>query len=137
MEYPHKIAKEFIKENKVPSLKILNKILFFCNIIITEDELVKLLNLPIYNINTNNNEEMIKLIKELVGSTSDKIQIPGIYFLTHIKSGKKYVGSSSQLGIRLVNYIKKKDRPEGLIRPLLYKEGMNNFYLDIIPIFDK
>ena len=73
-------------------------------------------------------------IKSLLGLQSSKVQIPGVYIFTQNKTGSKYVGSSSQLAIRLNNYIKKKDKPEGLLRPLLYKEGMNNFSLEIIPI---
>jgi hypothetical protein len=158
MKYPYMLAKEFIKENKTPNLEIrplpkegdeyqsgshvsrteiLNKILFYYNIKVTNDEFMKLLNLPKYNIKTNNKKGIIKKIKELVGSPNAKFQIPGIYVFTHIKSGKKYVGSSSQLAIRLINYIKKKNKPLGLIRPLLYKEGIKNFSLEIIPIYDK
>jgi hypothetical protein len=65
---------------------------------------------------------------------SYKIEIPGVYIFTHNKTGSKYIGSSSQLVIRLNNYINKKDIPEGLLRPLLYKDGIDNFSLELIPI---
>lgn len=133
-EFAHKVANNVIKNKKIVTVEIINDILSYCNIKITEIELTKLLNLPKYKINTKINKELIKEIKNLLGTQSSKKQIPGIYIFTHNNSGSKYVGSSSQLAIRLHNYIKKKDRPEGLLRPLLYKEGMNNFSLEIIPI---
>lgn len=77
---------------------------------------------------------MIKEIKDLLGMQSSKKQILGVYVFTHNRTGSKYIGSSLQLSIRLNNYINKKDRPEGLLRPLLYREGIDNFSLDVIPI---
>jgi len=135
-EFAHKIANSVIKENKVPTVEIINDILSYCNIKVTDEELIKLLNLPKYTINTKVTKEMIKEIKDLLemqSFTSNK-EVAGIYIFIHNKTGSKYVGSSSQLAIRLYNYIRKKDRPEGLLRPLLYKEGINNFTLEIIPI---
>jgi len=77
---------------------------------------------------------MIKEIKDLLGMQSSKKQILGVYVFTHNRTGSKYIGSSLQLSIILNNYINKKDRPEGLLRPLLYREGIDNFSLDVIPI---
>jgi hypothetical protein len=136
-KFAHKIAHNVIKMNKVPTVDIINDILYYCNIKVTEKELLELLNLPIYTITTKESKKIIKEIKILLGLQSSKIQIPGIYIFTHNKTGSKYVGSSSQLAIRLNNYIKKKDRPDGLLRPLMYKEGINKFSLEVIPIFNK
>jgi GIY-YIG catalytic domain len=80
---------------------------------------------------------MIDDINNLLGLPKDKRQIPGIYIFTHLKTGRKYVGSSSQLSIRLYNYIKNKDKAEGLIRSLLYEKGMSEFLLEVIPIYQK
>jgi GIY-YIG catalytic domain len=135
-KHPHDIAHNVIKKNKVVTVEIINDILSYCNIKVTEKELIKLLNLPKYSINTKEKEEMIKEIKDLLKMQSSKIQISGVYIFTHNKTGSKYIGSSSQLAIRLNNYINKKDRPEGLLRPLLYKEGIENFSLEVIPIFN-
>lgn len=133
-KYSHDIAQDVIKNNKVVTVEIINDILSYCNIKITEKEFIKLLNLPKYSINTKEKKEMIKEIKDLLGMQSSKVQIRGVYIFTYNKTGSKYVGSSSQLAIRLNNYINKKDRPEGLLRPLLYKEGIDNFSLEVIPI---
>ena len=136
-KYAHDKARDYIKNGKVPDTQIINDILSYCNIRITDQELNKLLKLPKYGINTKNNDIMMDDIKDIVGLPKDKSQVPGIYIFTHINSGNKYVGSSSQLSIRLNNYIKRKDRPEGLIRPLLYEEGISKFLLEIIPIYNK
>lgn len=136
-KYAHDKARDYIKKGKTPNTDIINDILSYCNIRITDQELKKLLNLPKYDINTKDNDKMLNEIKDIVGSPKDKSQIPGIYIFTHFISGDKYVGSSSQLSIRLNNYIKKKDRPNGLIWPLLYEEGIRAFFLEIIPIYNK
>jgi len=81
-------------------------------------------------------KEANKKIKNLVGLPSSKVQISGIYIFTHLISGSKYVGSSSQLAIRLISYIKNKDRNTGLFIPFLRKEGITNFSLEIIPIIN-
>lgn len=136
-KYSHDIGRELIKSNKIPNVKDINDILSYCNIKISKEEYIKLLNLPKYDIYTKNNKKMMEDIKNLVGLPKDKVRIPGIYIFTHIKTGGKYVGSSSQLSIRLYNYIMRKDKPEGLIRPLLYKEGISNFLLEVVPIYHK
>jgi len=56
--FAHKIANNIIKNNKVPTVKLINRILSCFNIKITNIELIKLLNLPKYSINTKSNEEM-------------------------------------------------------------------------------
>jgi hypothetical protein len=111
--------------------------LSYCNIRITDQELKILLNLPKYNINTHESKKLKREINNIVGFPDDKRQVPGVYIFTHISSGDKYVGSSSQLSLELNNYINNKDRPEGLIGPLLYEEGISEFSLEIIPIYNK
>jgi len=133
-EFAHKIADNVIKGNEIRTVEVINRILSYCDIKITSKELTKLLTLPKHNINTKVNKIMVKEICDLLRSQSPHVQIPGVYIFTHNETGSKYVGSSSQLAIRLRSYIKKKDRPEGLLRPLLYKEGINSFSLEIIPI---
>jgi hypothetical protein len=136
-KFSHSKAKNFIKKGELPNLDIINDILSYCNIKVTGKELKNLLNLQKYNINTKDNKKMMGDINNLLGFSKYKNQIPGIYIFTHVKTGRKYVGSSTQLSIRLCNYIKKKDKPEGLIRPLLYEEGISEFLLEVIPIYKK
>jgi hypothetical protein len=133
-EYAHKIAHNIIEENKKPTVEDINKILSFHNIKITTSDFIELLNIPKIKINTKDYKKMNEEIKSLLGLQSSKVQIAGVYIFRQNKTGYKYIGSSSQLAIRLNNYIKKKDKPSGLFRPLLYKEGINNFSLEVIPI---
>jgi hypothetical protein len=133
-KHPHRIAFDFIKKNEYPSVDIINEILSYCNIRITEKQLTNLVNLPKYTINTKNSKNINKEIKDLIGLPSSKIQVAGVYIFTHIASGSKYVGSSSQLAIRLRSYIKNKDRGIGLFIPMLRREGISNFVLEIIPV---
>jgi hypothetical protein len=135
-EYAHKVAHNIIKENKIPTVEDINSILYFHKIKITTTEFMELLNIPKIKINTKDSKKMKEEIKSLLGLQSSKVQIAGVYIFTHNETGSKYIGSSSQLAIRLNNYIKKKDKPSGLFRPLLYKEGISNFSLEIIPIFN-
>jgi hypothetical protein len=136
-KYVHDKARYYLKTGKVANTQIINDILSYCGISITDQELRKLLNLPKYVINTKDNDKMMDEIKDIVGLPNDNNQIPGIYIFTHINTGDKYVGSSSQLSIRLNNYLKKKDRPNGLIRPKLYEEGISKFLLELVPIYNK
>jgi len=132
----HKIAYNFIN-NKIeenPSLNVINDILSNCNIKVTNEQYIELLNLPKININTRDIDKINIEIKNHLGSPSSKSKIPGIYIFTHKISGSKYVGSSSNLIVRLNRYIHKKDRSVGLFIPLLYKDGINNFSLEIIPL---
>jgi hypothetical protein len=133
-KHAHILAHIIIKNNKKPIAEDINEILSYCNINITQEELIELINLPKYTINTKNKKEMIQNIKDFLGLQSSKVRIPGVYIFTYDPTGSKYIGSSSHLAVRLNNYIYKKDKSKGILRPLLYKEGINNFSLEVIPI---
>jgi len=131
----HKLALEHIKSGKPVTAKVINSILSYCNIEITESILKDILSKPefiFYNLDKN---ETIKDIEAIIGSPSKKIQIPGIYIFTHKLTGDKYVGSSSQLAIRLNGYLKNKHRVIDLLLPQL-KGNLDKFTLRIIPLND-
>jgi hypothetical protein len=113
---------------------IINNILSYCNIHVTDKELNELKNYPKYLFDCSNIINLKSQIKNLVGSISNKYQTPGIYIFIHKSNHSKYVGSSSQLAIRLNGYIIKKYKSNGLFLPMLYKEGLSNFLLTIIPL---
>jgi len=129
-------AAEHIKSGQPVTAKIINDILAYCNINITEDILKDLLNSPRFVLNDLNKDETIEILKDKVGSPSGKIHIPGVYIFKHKDTGHKYVGSSSQLAIRLNGYLKERYRPIGLLIPLLNKENLSNFTLEVIPLYD-
>lgn len=135
-KHSHKLAYEHIKSGKPVTAGVINGILAYCNIKITENELKCLLKANGFILNDLDRDETIKILKQKIGWSTDKIQIPGIYIFKHVLTGDKYVGSSSQLAIRLNGYLKQKHRAIGLLIPLLNKEKLSNFSLEVIPLFN-
>jgi len=87
---------------------------------------------------TNLNNKVIakKTLKDKLGLPDGKQIIPGIYIFTHLTSGRKYVGSSSELGLRLHGYIQLTHKKSGLLIPLLKKEQLKNFSLQVFPLYN-
>jgi hypothetical protein len=117
-QFSHKLALEHIKNNKPVNCKIINDILAYCNITINDEILENLINSPRLIINNLNKEDSKKIIKDNLGLPSNKIQIPGVYIFTLKNTGQKYVGSSSQLAVRLSCYLNKKYKTIGKFIPL-------------------
>ena len=133
-QYSFKLANEWLKDKKPANALIINDILFFCNIKVTDNELSELKSCSSYTFDLSNLKNIKIKIKDLIGSVGSKKQISGVYIFIHKNTQSKYVGSSSQLAIRLNGYFLKKHKPVGLFIPLLYKEGLENFMLEIIPL---
>ena len=134
IEHVHKLANEQIKSQKPVTFKVINEILAYCNISITEDILNSLIKAPsiiIKNLDTN---ETKKILKDNIGLPSSKIQIPGVYIFKHKITGLKYVGSSSQLALRLSGYLNYTHKPIGKFIPLLFKDRLSKFTLEVIPL---
>ena len=131
----HKLAYEHIKSGKPVTAKVINNILSYCNIEITEKILKNILDKPRFIFDNLDKDETIKSLKAIIGSSSNKIQIPGVYIFKHKLTGDKYVGSSSQLAIRLSGYLKDKHKAIGLLIPQL-KDNLDKFTLEIIPLYD-
>lgn len=60
--------------------------------------------------------------------------IPGVYIWTHKSTNSMYVGSSNRLARRLIGYIKITHDNVGKLIPLIKKEGINAFSLQVIPL---
>lgn len=131
----HKLALEHIKSGKPVTAKVINNILYYCKIEITESILKDILNKSGFIFDNLNKNETIKDIEAIIGSPSKKIQVPGVYIFTHKFTGNKYVGSYSQLAIRLNGYLKNKHRAVDLFIPQL-KGNLDKFTLKIIPLYD-
>jgi hypothetical protein len=136
IQYSHKFAIEHIKSQRPVNFKIINKILSYCNISISEDILNSLINAPTILIKNLDSNDSKKILKYNIGSPSSKIQIPGVYIFKHKFTGDKYVGSSSQLAIRLSGYLNYTHKPIGKFVPLILKDKLSNFTLDIIPLIN-
>jgi len=115
----------------------IHEILAYCNIKITEQELKSLINTISFTLTNLNKKSITKeILNNKLGLPNSKKRIPGIYIFTHINTGRKYVGSSSQLAFRLNGYINLSHRENGLLIPLLKKEGLKNFSLEVFPFYD-
>ena len=161
-QYSHQLASEYIKSGKPVNFNIINDILAYCNISISSEILTELIHAPSIIIKNLDKEESKKIIKDNIGTPSNKIQIPGVYIFTHKNTGQKYVGSSSQLAIRLFGYLNFKYKTTarsrcsriggsgsigiggrgarcgrgGKLIPFIHKEKLSNFSLEIIPLYD-
>jgi hypothetical protein len=135
--HSHVIAFEQLNSGKPVTASLINEILAYCNISITNQELKGLLNTPSFVLTNLNNKSLTKeTIKDKLGLPNGKTRIPGIYIFTHLSSGKKYVGSSLELSLRLTGYINLTHRESGLLIPLLKKENLKNFSLQVFPFYN-
>lgn len=135
--HAHVIAFEQLNSAKTPTASIINEILASCNIKTTDKELKYLLDTPSFVlINLNRKNITKQIIKDKLGLPHGKERIPGIYIFTHLSTGRKYVSSSSQLALRLNGYINLTYRESGLLIPLLKKEKLYDFSLEVFPFRD-
>lgn len=134
-KYSHVLAIEQLNSDNIVTANKINEILAYCNITVTDIELKDLLNTPSFILTNLNNKSLTKeILKDKLGLPNGKQRIPGIYIFTHLTSGKKYVGSSSELAFRLNGYINLTHKESGLLIPLLKKEKLKNFSLQVFPL---
>ena len=135
-KHAHVIAFEQLNSGKPITASKINEILAYCNLSISHEMLNVLLNTPSFMLTDLNSKTITKkIIKDKLGLPNGKDRIAGIYIFTHITSGRKYVGSSSELSLRLNGYINFTHRESGLIVPLLKKENLKNFSLQVFPFY--
>lgn len=94
--YVHQLAKSQLVSGKPVTLKVLNKILAYSGLLVNEETLNSLMNMPRLTFKDLHKLETRKLIDEKIGLPHGKVQQCGIYIFTHIDTKQKYVGSSSQ-----------------------------------------
>ncbi len=87
------------------------------------------------NKNLDSNTTRSDIFLEYIGTVRGKI-VPGIYIWTHLVTGDMYVGSSSRLARRLIGYFNNTHRSTGKLIPLLKKEGVGAFKLEVIPLIE-
>lgn len=134
-KHSHVLAFEQLNNGKTVTAKKINEILAYCNITITDEKLKDLLNTPSFVLTDLNKKSITKeIIKEKLGLPNSKQRIAGIYIFTHLTTHRKYVGSSSELALRLNGYINLTHRESGLLIPLLKKE-LKNFSLQVFPFY--
>jgi len=82
----HRLAHEQIKSGQRVTVKIINDILAYCGIRITEDIFKSLLAAPRFVFDNLNKDETIKIIKDKIGGPWDKIMLK----LSNYSSGSEY-----------------------------------------------
>lgn len=136
-ESPYTLAMKYIKSSSLITAFEINNVLKFLNIAISQDILDEILNKPRLEFN-DLNENTIKTEEFLstIGTVRNERCKAGVYIWTHKSSGDMYVGSSSSLARRLIGYFKGTHADVGKFIPLLKKEGVNAFSLQVIPLIE-
>lgn len=134
---PYTLAMKYIKNSYLITAFEINNVLAFLNVIISQDILDEILSKPRLEFN-DLNVETIKTEKFLstIGTIRNERCKAGVYIWTHISTGSMYVGSSSSLARRLIGYFKGTHPDVGKFIPLLRKEGVNAFSLQVIPLIE-
>jgi hypothetical protein len=130
--YAHELAKAQIRCGKPVSVKVLNEILAYSNILVSEDTFNSLINIPRLVFNDLHQKATRSLIEEKLGLPHSKIQQRGVYIFTCIDTNQKYVGSSSMLALRLRGYLNKTHKTIGKLIPLIEEKGLSRFRLEVI-----
>lgn len=107
---------------------------------ITQSELNELKNIPAVTFTLPFNNETRSSFDKLVGKPKTRLRKAGVYIFTHKETGKKYVGSSNSLSRRLSQYFNElyfNQNYTGLLMPLMKKDGVSSFDLEIIVMPEK
>jgi hypothetical protein len=126
------LAKDHVSSGKLVTVGILNRILAYSNILVTEETLNSLINMPRLTFNDLDKKETRKLISEKLGLPHSKTQQQGVYIFTCLSTNQKYVGSSLQLALRLRGYLNQTHKSSGKLIPLIEKKGISDFKLEVI-----
>jgi hypothetical protein len=132
--YVHLLANAQINSRKAVTLKVLNEILAYANILVSEDTLNSLLTIPKLVFVDLHKPKTLDLIYEKLGLPHSKVQTQGVYIFTCLTTGQKYVGSSSQLSFRLKGYLNQTHKNTGKLIPLMKEIGLSVFKLEVISL---
>lgn len=112
---------------------MLNEILAYSNILVSEDTLNSLINMPRFVYTNLDKIETRRLILFKLGLHS-KTPARGVYIFTYMDTNEKYVGSSRQLAQRLRGYFNQTHKIS-LVIPLINK-SLARFKLEVICLPD-
>ena len=130
--YVHQLAKAQLLSGKPVTIKVLNNILAYSGILVNEETLNSLINIPRLIFKDLHKLETRWLIDEKIGLPHGKIQQRGVYIFIEKDTNQKYVGSSSQLALRLKGYLNQTYRSIGKLIPLIRGKGLSSFRLEVI-----
>lgn len=129
-QHSHEVAGQFILSGNTPDANIINKLL---DVHTTDLELSALLASPqaLYSgTDLSHHNNILSQIKVLSG-VKGRNDIPGIYLWTYLPTGDQYVGSSSNLVVRLRGYFLHRHKLNGKLLPLFYSKPVTDFSLQI------
>lgn len=132
--FVHQLANAQVNSGKPVTLKVLNEILAYANILVSEDTLNSLLAIPKLVFLDLHKQKTLDLIYEKLGLPHSKVQTHGVYIFTCLTTGQKYVGSSSQLSFRLKGYLNQTHKNTGKFIPLIKEIGLSDFKLEVISL---
>lgn len=111
---------------------MLNEILAYSNILVSEDTLNSLINMPRFVYTNLDKIETRRLILFKLGL--HKRPALGVYIFTNMDTNEKYVGSSRQLALRLSGYFNQTHKIS-LVIPLI-KKSLARLKLEVICLPD-
>ena len=80
--YAHVLAKAQINSGKPLTVKVLNEILAYSNILVSEETFNSLINMPRIVFNDLHKKETRTLIEDKLGLPHSKTQLRGVYIFT-------------------------------------------------------
>ena len=124
---------EYIQGNIRITASEVNNVLALTGLSIDQSTLDLILSkTPLRFSNLDENIIFSDIWLDKIGTVRNEKSKGGVYIWTHKATGSKYVGSSRFLARRLIGYIKGTHESVGKFLPLLKKEGLNAFTLDVI-----
>lgn len=131
------LVQEHIAKDNPTNSEVINSVLFNQKVAISQKELDELLNLPSVKydlpITDETHPSLVALIRKHSKRSNNRV-----YIFTHKLTGNKYVGSSNDLARRFKQYFDKDllfaNKNYGLLLPLMDKEGLGAFSLEVIVV---
>ena len=124
---------EYIQNNIRITASEVNNILALTGFSVDQSTLDLVLSKnPLSFSNLDENIIFSELWLDKIGTVRNEKSKGGVYIWIHKATGDKYVGSSRFLARRLIGYLKGTHENVGKFLPLLKKEGLNAFTLDVI-----
>lgn len=135
---PFSLVQEYIAKGNPINSEIINSVLLNQKVTISQKELDELLNLPSVKFDLPITDETYPSLLALIGKPQSRRSKTGVYIFTHKLTNKKYVGSSNDLARRFKQYFNKDglfgNINTGLLTPLIDKEGLGAFSLQVIVV---
>lgn len=127
--------------------EVINSVLLKQKVAISQKELDELLRLPSVKFDLPITDETRPSLLALIVKPHSKRSNTGVYIFTHKSTGNKYVGSSNDLARRFKQYFFASQQSKagtkdllfanknyGLLIPLICKEGLDAFSLQVIVV---